>query len=739
MQGGKGKRIFGGSSEKDEGHGFYTPRKHYHRHTLNQTQRLERMRTFDPSSPPLRLSFREKLERHQANRNIGWFYRKCAHPNENQRRRLGIELGLKPTQIKYWFQNKRTQTKRHNKRADTETLRTENDRLRSENVILSEVLKNALCIPCGGTSLEEKIKICEKLQQENSELKHEVFWDLAHRTIDATDTNSKGAQIDKLSSIVATYEGKSLSRPTLDVQDTATSGLASESPTIKFDSLNINPGNISLDDQMKPNPELEKLLMIDIAASAMDELIELLTIDQPFSIKSPTEELYVLNHDSYYKMVARSKGFRNPNPRIESSKFSAVVAMDARLLVDLYLDPDKWVDVFPTVFSKAKTICVLRGGLLENRDESLQLLYEQAHMLTPALQQRDFYLLRYCRQIETGVWVIGDVSYNCFGSVSHDSQTFYWKHPSGCMIEEMPNGLSRVTCVERVEVVDDFPGHSMYADLVNSTLAFGAKRWISTLQRTFERYAFLKEAGIFNDELGIGNKSMTMLGSKLIKSYCSIFSLFGTSDLYQLSELTKNGVQITCRKNTSPDLPVGKVIIAASSFWVPASPERVFSYLNDHLMRSQWDILCTNSGVHKISQIPTGHHSSNAISILQPENSSEEFVIFQESVFEQTGSLIVYAPVEMTRMLELTTGVDPARVPILASGFAITPDGPDGKDAPSTSTSKPLPAGSLITVAFQILACTSLSIDDKVVSTYLFPMADALVSRVVRVIKNVFD
>ncbi|XP_074311375.1 homeobox-leucine zipper protein HDG11-like isoform X2 [Silene latifolia] len=490
---------------------------------------------------------------------------------------------------------------------------------------------------------------------------------------------------------------------------------------------------------MKPNPELEKLLMIDIAASAMKELIELLTIDQPFWIKSPTEGQYVLDHDSYYKMVARSKGFRNPNPRIESSKDSAVVAMDARLLVDLYLDPDKWVDVFPTFFSKAETISVLKGGLLENRDDSLQLFHEQVHMLSPAMQQRDFYLLRYCRQIETGVWVIADVSYNYFRGASHVSQTFYWKHPSGCMIEEMPNGLSRVTCIERVEVVDDVPVHTMYDDLVNSTLAFGAKRWISTLQRTFERYAFLKEAGIFNDELGIGNESMIILASKLIKSYCSIFSLFGTSDLHQLSELTKNGVHVTSRKNTSPDLPVGIVIIAASSFWVPASPERVFSYLNDHLMRSQWDILCNGSRVCKISQTPTGQHSSNAISVLQPQNLREEFMIFQESVFEQTGSLIVYAPVEMTRMLELATGVDPARVPILASGFAITPDGPDGKDAPSTSTSKPLPAGSLITAAFQILACTALSVDDKDVSTYVFPFADALVNRVVRVIKNVFD
>lgn len=39
------------------------------------------------------------------------FFEECQHPTERHRHQLGKELGLTPTQIKFWFQNKRTLVK----------------------------------------------------------------------------------------------------------------------------------------------------------------------------------------------------------------------------------------------------------------------------------------------------------------------------------------------------------------------------------------------------------------------------------------------------------------------------------------------------------------------------------------------------------------------------------------------------------------------------------------------------
>ncbi|KAL9247971.1 hypothetical protein vseg_021339 [Gypsophila vaccaria] len=669
-----------GCSEDNEGYDSSTLKKSYHRHTPEQIQRLE------------------------------GFFKQCAHPDEKQRRQLGMELGLEPKQIKFWFQNKRTQTKAQNERSDNNTLRAENDRIRNENIAIKEALRNVSCGSCGpggGTSAtdEEKNRIREKLKQENMELHNEY---------------------NRLSALLAKFMGRPLSRPELNVPDVASNNA----------TRNLNCKNLGSTDQMNANPELEKLLMAEIAASAMDELIKLLKVDHPLWIKCPTEEQYVLDYDCYYKIVSETKEFRYLNSRMESSKDFGVVAMDARFLVDLYLDPDKWVDLFPTVFSKARTISILQAGLLENRSDSLQLIHKQMHVLSPLMRQREFYVLRYCQQIETGTWVIVDVSYDFCGA-SHVFPTFCWKYPSGCMIEEMPNGLSKVTYVERVEVDDSILVHPIYEDLVKSTLAFGAKRWIRTLQRTCERYAFLKEAGRVDDQLGIGRRGVIMLASKMIKSYCSIFNLFGKADFQKRYELTNNKVQITVYKNSCPDQPAGTLILAACSFWVPASPKRVFSFLNDHSTRAQWDILCNGSRVGEVLQIPTGHHPSNLISILQPQNPLEDLMIFQESAVDQLGSFLVYAPVETSSMLEVATGIGSPQVPILASGFAITPDGPDGTAAPSTSLMKPRSGGSVITAAFQILGGSSLLSED--LSLTVISRAEAFVGRVVSVLKTAFN
>lgn len=38
-------------------------------------------------------------------------FKECPHPDEKQRMELSRELGLAPRQIKFWFQNRRTQMK----------------------------------------------------------------------------------------------------------------------------------------------------------------------------------------------------------------------------------------------------------------------------------------------------------------------------------------------------------------------------------------------------------------------------------------------------------------------------------------------------------------------------------------------------------------------------------------------------------------------------------------------------
>lgn len=38
-------------------------------------------------------------------------FKECPHPDDKQRMKLSQDLGLKPRQVKFWFQNRRTQMK----------------------------------------------------------------------------------------------------------------------------------------------------------------------------------------------------------------------------------------------------------------------------------------------------------------------------------------------------------------------------------------------------------------------------------------------------------------------------------------------------------------------------------------------------------------------------------------------------------------------------------------------------
>lgn len=67
------------------------------------------------------------------------------------------------------------------------------------------------------------------------------------------------------------------------------------------------------------------------------------------------------------------------------------------------------------------------------------------------------------------------------------------RRSSGCLIEELPTGYSKIMIVKVVWVehteVDDRSAHNIYRPLVNSGLAFGAKLWVGTLDRQYERLA----------------------------------------------------------------------------------------------------------------------------------------------------------------------------------------------------------------------------------------------------------
>lgn len=72
-------------------------------------------------------------------------------------------------------------------------------------------------------------------------------------------------------------------------------------------------------------------------------------------------------------------------------------------------------------------------------------MYEELHVMSPVVPTREFCFLRYCRQIEQGLWAIADVSVDLQRDARYGAPPARSRRlPSGCLIADMSNGYSKV-------------------------------------------------------------------------------------------------------------------------------------------------------------------------------------------------------------------------------------------------------------------------------------------------------
>ncbi|MED6168711.1 hypothetical protein PIB30_014176 [Stylosanthes scabra] len=103
------------------------------------------------------------------------FFKMCPHPDEQQRIELGNVLGLDHSQIKFWFQNKRTQLKHQYDHSENIALKNENEELRAENKNYKEYLSNIICHSCGGPPPPPPLTY-DQMMQENNQIREKIEW-----------------------------------------------------------------------------------------------------------------------------------------------------------------------------------------------------------------------------------------------------------------------------------------------------------------------------------------------------------------------------------------------------------------------------------------------------------------------------------------------------------------------------------------------------------------------------------
>ncbi|CAN8246246.1 unnamed protein product [Cochlearia groenlandica] len=636
-------------------------KKRYHRHTQRQIQELES------------------------------FFKECPHPDDKQRKELSRDLNLEPLQIKFWFQNKRTQMKAQSERHENQILKSDNDKLRAENNRYKEALSNATCPNCGGPAAIGEMSFDEQhLRIENARLREEI---------------------DRISSIAAKYVGKPIGSSFAPLPIHA----ASRSLDLEVGNFGSQAGFVGemygtgdiLRSVSVPS-ETDKPMIVELAVAAMEELVRMAQAGDPLWVSTDNNSVDILNEEEYFRTFPRGIGPKPLGMRSEASRESAVVIMNHINLVEILMDVNQWSGVFSGIVSRALTLEVLSTGVAGNYNGALQVMTAEFQVPSPLVPTRENYFVRYCKQHSDGSWAVVDVSLD---SLRPNPISRTRRRPSGCLIEELPNGYSKVTWIEHMEV-DDRTVHHMYRPLVNSGLAFGAKRWVATLDRQCERLASSMASNIPASDLSVitspeGRKSMLKLAERMVMSFCSGVGASTAHAWTTMSGTGSDDVRVMTRKSMDdPGRPPGIVLSAATSFWIPVAPKRVFDFLRDENSRSEWDILSNGGMVQEMAHIANGREPGNCVSLLRVNsgNSSQSnMLILQESCTDASGSYVIYAPVDIVAMNVVLSGGDPDYVALLPSGFAILPDGSVGGDTNQEVVSSYGNCGSLLTVAFQIL------------------------------------
>ncbi|ONM56588.1 Homeodomain leucine zipper family IV protein [Zea mays] len=410
-------------------------KKRYHRHTPQQIQELEAV------------------------------FKECPHPDEKQRMELSKRLNLESRQVKFWFQNRRTQMKTQIERHENALLRQENDKLRAENMTIREAMRNPICANCGGAAVLGEVSLEEQhLRIENARLKDELDRVCAlagkflGRPISSGSSMSSSLQgCSGLELAVGSNNGygpgplgASALQPLPDLLGAGLPGPVGSAAM----RLPMGIGALDVALHGAAADGIDRTVLLELALAAMEELMKVAQMDEPLWLRSPDGSgLEALNLDEYHRAFARVFG---PSPAgyvTEATREAGVAITSSVDLVDSLMDAARWSEMFPCIVARASTTDIISSGMGGTRSGSIQLMHAELQVLSPLVPIREVVFLRFCKQHAEGLWAVVDVSVDAIlrpdGGHHHAQNGGGAGYmgcrllPTGCIVQDMNNGYSK--------------------------------------------------------------------------------------------------------------------------------------------------------------------------------------------------------------------------------------------------------------------------------------------------------
>ncbi|KAH0919001.1 hypothetical protein HID58_026661 [Brassica napus] len=528
-----------------------------------------------------------------------------------------LETGDKPPR------KKKKRYHRHTAKQIQDLESQENDKLRAENMSVREAMRNPMCSNCGGPAVLGEVSMEEQhLRIENSRLKDEL---------------------DRVCALTGKFLGRSPSGShhvpdsslVLGVGVGSGGGFSLSSPSLpqaspRFEISN-GTGLATVNIQAPVSDFDQRSRYLDLALAAMEELVKMAQRHEPLWVRSSDTGFVMLNKEEYDTSFSRVVGLKQDGFVSEASKETGNVIINSLALVETLMDSERWAEMFPSMISRTSTTEIISSGMGGTRNGALHLMHAELQLLSPLVPVRQVSFLRFCKQHAEGVWAVVDVSID---SIREGSSSSCRRLPSGCLVQDMANGYSKVTWIEHTEY-DENRIHRLYRPLLSCGLAFGAQRWMAALQRQCECLTILMSSTVSPSRSPTpiscnGRKSMLKLAKRMTDNFCGGVC---ASSLQKWSKLNVGNVdedvRIMTRKSVDdPGEPPGIVLNAATSVWMPVSPKRLFDFLGNERLRSEWDILSNGGPMQEMAHIAKGHDHSNSVSLLRATVSLSILILY---------------------------------------------------------------------------------------------------------------
>ncbi|KAK4718076.1 hypothetical protein R3W88_016414 [Solanum pinnatisectum] len=505
--------------------------------------------------------------------------------DENTRLELATIFSVGKKQVQFWFQNKRSILKNVATR-------------KIEFAAMKEDMENSICDPYHNKDTIRNKNIDEKeILNKHACLKIELMRIAIHADkFLGPSTFIEGS----LTSMMENFGLELLTRrdETSDINVVDDLSLNE----VDFEKYLSSPLSTNL---VNKDLTLDKSMLLNLALDALNDLLKLAMSDEPFRVRSLDGDVEKLNIEEYARSFVSIIGIKPSHLRTKAIRSFSIVVCNSLTLVEMLMNKSQWVEMFLCIIVKVNTFDVISTGIGESKSCTLLLLEiinlqieTELQIISNVVPVREIQFLRFSQKHVEGTWIVS------IDTIKEGSEQYKIEKcrrlPFGCIIQDVPNGYSKVIWIEHMEY-DEIFVHHLYLPLIRAGLGFGI---------------------IFDSK---GETGMEILAQHMTRNFCA--GICTTPHKWKKFQIENGkGANFMMRKNINdPGEPIG------------------------------WDILSYGGPMKNNIHITKGQNLESCIFLLCANGddiiaNQNSMLIFQDTCTDATGSLLVYAIVDSSKM-----------------------------------------------------------------------------------------